>query len=218
MTETAPGPSLIHVVDDDADFQAAVARLLRAAGYEVRRYSSAGEFFISPLDDRPGCILLDLNLPGPNGLEMQAALARMERRRPIIFVSGYGDIPTTVQAIQAGAIDFLTKPVPRETLLAAISKAIAHDADGRRERERVGIWATRLRSLTPREREVLERVVSGKLNKVIGAELGTAERTVKTHRARVMEKMGAASLAELVQIIDALRAAGVMPAALNAGH
>jgi FixJ family two-component response regulator len=212
---TKPGLQvpLIHVVDDDADFQSALARLLRAAGYDVCCYPSAGDFFVSAPDDRPGCIILDLNMPGPNGLEMQAALARMGRRRPIIFLSGHGDIPSTVRAIQAGAVDFLSKPVPLETLLRAIGNALAQDAACRRERELVGNWRARLLTLTPRERDVLDGVVAGKLNKVIGAELGTAERTVKTHRARVMEKIGATSLAELVQIIDRLRAAGVMQAA-----
>src|SRR5262245_15979800 len=116
MTGPAGHP-LIHIVDDDADFQAAVSRVLRAAGYEVRCYANAGEFFVATVDDQPGCILLDLNMPGPSGLEVQAALVRMERQWPIVFMSGYGDIPTTVRAIQAGAVDFLTKPVPRDTLL-----------------------------------------------------------------------------------------------------
>jgi FixJ family two-component response regulator len=213
MTNRHLAEPLVHVVDDDADFQTAVSRLLRAAGYEVRCYSSAGEFLVAALDDRPGCVLLDVRMPGPSGLDMQEALARMAWNRPIIFMSGYSDIPTTVRAIQAGAMDFLTKPVQRDTLLDSVDRALARDAAQRIERERMSMWRTRLDTLSARERAVLEGVVSGKLNKVIGAELGAAERTVKTHRAHVMEKMGAASLAELVQMTDQLRAAGVMAAA-----
>ena len=152
-------------------------------------------------------------MPGPSGLDMQDALARMAWQQPIIFISGVSDIPTTVRAIQAGALDFLVKPIPKDTLLGAMDAALIRGGEQRAERERMSIWRARLDTLSPREREVLERVVSGKLNKVIGAELGAAERTVKTHRARVMEKMGAASLAELVQMTDRLRAAGVMQAA-----
>ena len=213
MTDPGLTAPLIHVVDDDADFQAAVSRVLRAAGYEVRCYASAGEFLVAAFDDRPGCVLLDVRMPGPSGLELQDALARMTWHRPIIFMSGYSDIPTTVQAIKAGAVDFLAKPVPRDTLLGAVRNALAREAEERSHRERLGIWRARLATLSSRELAVLERVVSGKLNKVIAAELGAAERTVKAHRARVMEKMGAASLAELVHITDHLRAAGVLPAA-----
>ena len=213
MTDPALPAPLIHVVDDDADFQVAVSRVLRAAGYEVRCYSSAGEFLVAKFDNRPGCVLLDVRMPGPSGLDMQDALARMAQYRPIVFMSGYSDIPVTVRAIKAGALDFLAKPVPRDTLLGAVRNALAREAEQRSELEQLGTWRTRLDSLSARELEVLERVVSGKLNKVIGAELGVKERTVKVHRAHVMEKMGAASLAELVQITDHLRAAGVMPAA-----
>jgi FixJ family two-component response regulator len=214
MTDPAlPSMPLIHVVDDDADFQAAVSRVLRAAGYEVRCYSGAGEFLVAPFDNRPGCVLLDVRMPGPSGLDMQDALARMAWHRPIIFMSGYSDIPTTVRAIKAGAVDFLAKPVPRDTLLGAVRNALAREAEERSERERLATWCARLATLSTRELEVLEGVVSGKLNKVIAVELGAAERTVKAHRAQVMGKMGAASLAELVQITEHLRAAGVMPAA-----
>lgn len=207
MTAAAP---LIHVVDDDADFQAAVSRLLRAAGYEVRCYSSAGEFLVAKPEDRPGCILLDLRMPGPSGLEMQEALARMPWQRPIVFMSGHGDVPTTVRAIKAGAVDFLVKPVPRDALLGAIRNALAREAEGRDERERLAVWRERLGTLSARELEVLRGVVAGKLNKVIAGELGAAERTVKAHRAQVMDKLGAASLAELVQIAGRLRAAGLL--------
>src|SRR6476620_8812279 len=148
MNDRAQPPALVHVVDDDKDFQVAVWRLLRAAGYDVRCYSSAGEFFVAEFDDRPGCILLDVHMPGPSGLDMQAALARMQWRRPIVFISGHGDIPTTVRAIQAGAVDFLTKPVPRDTLLDAVRNALARDADGRHAQQRLTDWRARLQTLT----------------------------------------------------------------------
>ena len=213
MTNSRPLAPLIHVVDDDADFQAAVSRLLRAADYEVRCYSSAGDFLVAATDDRPGCILLDVRMPGPSGLEMQEALVRMAWQRPIVFMSGYSDTPTTVRAIKAGAVDFLTKPVARDTLLSSVRNALALDAERGIERERLKTWHTRLDSLSARELAVLQSVVTGKPNKVIAADLHAAERTVKAHRASVMEKMGATSLAELVQITDHLRAAGLMPGA-----
>ena len=137
MTDPGLPAPLIHVVDDDADFQAAVSRLLRAAGYEVRCYASAGEFLVAAFDDRPGCVLLDVRMPGPSGLELQDALARMTWHRPIIFMSGYSDIPTTVQAIQAGAVDFLAKPIPRDTLLGAVRNALMREAEERIDRERL---------------------------------------------------------------------------------
>src|SRR5262245_38998528 len=208
MTNSSPRAPLIHVVDDDADFQAAVSRLLRAADYEVRCDSSARDFLVAAADDRPGCILLDVRMPGPSGLEVQEALVRMAWRRPIVFMSGYSDTPTTVRAIKAGAVDFLTKPVARDTLLSSVRDALALDAERRIERERLKTWHTRLDRLSARELEVLQGVVTGKPNKVIAADLRAAERTVKAHRASVMEKMGATSLAELVQITDHLRAAG----------
>lgn len=201
---------LIHIVDDDMDFRDAVARLLRVAGYEVCCYSGAGEFLVAALGDRPGCILLDVRLQGPSGLEMQDALARMGWQWPIVFMSGFSDTPTTVRAIKAGALDFLLKPVERDTLIGAVRNALAREAEGRIARERLKGWHTRLNTLSSREQEILERVVSGKPNKVIAAEVDAAERTVKAHRARVMEKMGAGSLAELVQITIHLRAAGLM--------
>jgi len=200
--------SVVHIVDDDADFQGAMVRLLRAAGFEVRAYASAEEFLRRPPGSAPGCVLLDLNMPGTSGLDLQAALVKQGVSMPIIFLSGRGEIPDTVQAMKAGAQDFLTKPVPREVLLAAIGSALAKESESRASRERVGEWRQRYETLTERERQVFERVVAGKLNKVIGGELGVAERTVKAYRANVMEKMGARSLAELVHIADDMQAAG----------
>jgi len=209
MTTSGLPVPMIHVVDDDDEFREAIARVLRLAGHEVRCYASAGEFLVTPFDDqRPACILLDVRMPGPGGLDIQDVLIRMNWNRPIIFLSGFSDIATTVRAIQAGAVDFLAKPVARETLLDAVGRALLRDIEGRRAREQLLSWSSRLQTLTARELAVLDGVVAGKRNKVIGAELGVAERTVKTHRARVMKKMGAETVAELVHIIDKLGGAG----------
>jgi FixJ family two-component response regulator len=201
-TTSAP---VIHVVDDDESFRVAIARLLRAVNYEVRTYANAGDFLLRQGDDAPGCILLDLRMPGPSGLALQEALANRPEQLPIIFLSGHGDIRATVRAMQAGAIDFLTKPVQRKDLLGAIDKALARDAENRVIRERLGKWRARFGALTPFELQVFERVVAGRMNKEIAAELDAAERTIKAHRAQMMEKMGCESVAELVQIAHELR-------------
>jgi len=199
----------IHLVDDDESFVTALSRLLRAAGYAVRSHASAGDFLLAELDDTPGCVLLDLCLPGPSGLDLQRAIAARPDSLPIIFLSGRGDIPSTVRAMKAGAVDFLTKPVKRDVLLNAVQVALAQDAENRAERLRMSAWIKRFESLTPREHEVLDGVLAGKLNKQIADELGAAERTVKAHRAKIMEKMCAGSVAELVHIADQLRASEV---------
>jgi FixJ family two-component response regulator len=206
--ELAP---VIHLVDDDESFRTAVSRLLRASGYQVRTYANAGAFLISTPDKAPGCILLDLNMPGASGLELQEALTRRPDSLPIIFLSGRGDIPSTVQAMKAGAVDFLTKPVKRETLLPAIEAALERDARCRKVRQRLRTWRTRYQSLTDREREIFHHVVAGRMNKEIAAEVGAAERTVKAHRARIMEKMRVESVAELVHLADQLRVGGTIP-------
>jgi FixJ family two-component response regulator len=209
MTDRGP---VVHVVDDDDSVRTAVQRLLQAAGYDVRGYASAGEFLLGRSDrDAPGCVVLDVRMPGPSGLDLQEALARLEVPVPIVFLTGHGDIPTSVRAMKAGAVDFLTKPVSREALLAAVRSALGRDAEARAARARVHAWRSRYGSLTPREREVFAGVVAGKLNKQIAAELGTAERTVKAHRAQVMEKMQVASLAELVHVAEQLHAAAASP-------
>lgn len=202
---------IIHVVDDDESFQAAIMRLLRAAGYEARAYKNAGDFLLANLEPAPGCILLDLRMPGPSGLDLQKALAARGDSLPIIFLSGHADIPASVRAIKAGAMDFLTKPVQRETLLNAIENALARGEQNRVMQEQTRKWLESYKSLTRRELEVFERVVAGKMNKEIAEELGAAERTVKAHRAQMMEKMRAASVAELVHIAERLRAGGVSP-------
>ena len=194
----------VHVVDDDDSFRTAVARLLRAAGYEVRTYASAGEFALAYDASLSGCLLMDVRMPGPSGLDLQASLSRLHNPLPIIFLTGHGDISMSVRAMKAGAVDFLTKPVQRVELLRAVKTALAHEAEGRSKWERLRAWRERLARLTLREREVFDRVTAGQPNKQIASETKSAERTVKAHRAQVMEKMGAGSLAELVHIADEL--------------
>jgi FixJ family two-component response regulator len=205
MNADTPTKSVVHLVDDDDSFCTALARLLRAAGYEVFAYSSAGAFLLDPSARRAGCLVVDVKMPGPSGLDLQEALAKQENSLPVIFLTGHGDIPTTVRAMKAGAVDFLTKPVKRDTLLAAVETALARSAERQTACAELQDLRTRLELLTPREREVLERVVAGQPNKRIAAELGTVERTVKAHRAQVMQKMRVHSVAELVHATDALR-------------
>jgi FixJ family two-component response regulator len=200
---TSPTP-IIHVVDDDPSFRTAVSRLLRAAKYEVRGYASAAEFLDSDPCTEPGCILLDLKMPGASGLDLQQSLERMEERLPIIFLTGYGDIPASVRAMRAGAVDFLTKPVRREKLLPAVQNALALDAKERAARAVLRELRARYETLTPREREVFAHVIGGKLNKQIAFDLGTAERTIKAHRASIMDKLRVQSLAELVRLAQQL--------------
>jgi len=173
----------------------------------VRGYASAGEFLLGRAGAKPGCVLLDVQMPGLDGLELQAALAKEDAPLPVVFVTGHGDIPMSVRAMKTGAVDFLTKPVKKEALLKAVEAALASGAAQRSVSERSRRLRAYFESLTPREREVFERVTAGTLNKQIAAELGMAERTVKAHRANIMEKMQAESLAELVHIAAELRPA-----------
>ena len=202
-SSASPTP-IIHVVDDDPSFRAAVIRLLRAAKYEARGYASASEFLDSDPCIEPGCIILDLRMPGVGGLDLQQSLERMEKHLPIIFLTGHGDIPASVRAMKAGAVDFLTKPVRREALLSAVKNALDVDAKGRAACAVLRELRDRYENLTPREREVLVHVVSGKLNKQIAFDLGTAERTIKAHRASIMEKLGVQFVAELVRLAQEL--------------
>src|SRR5215510_10390597 len=195
---------IIHVVDDDLSFRTAVTRLLRAAKYAVRGYGSASEFLDSDPCVVPGCILLDLQMPGLSGLDLQQVLAQMEERLPIIFLTGHGDIPASVRAMKAGAVDFLTKPVQREALLSAVRNALDVDAKGRAARAVLRELRNRYEKLTLREREVVVHVLSGKLNKQIASDLGAAERTIKAHRASIMEKLGVQSVADLVRLAQEL--------------
>ena len=198
-------PPLIHVVDDDDSLRSALQRLLAAAGYRVKAYASAGEFLLDPPADAPGCLLLDLRMPGPSGLDLQEALARHGIRLPVVFLSGHGDLATGVRAMKAGAVDFLSKPVEREPLLAAVARALELDATQRAASGVDREMRARFARLTAREREVFELVAAGRLNKQIADALGIAERTVKAQRAQVMAKLGAANAAELGRIAAQLR-------------
>ena len=193
----------VHVVDDDASFRIAIERRLKKAGYDVATYGTAQQLLDRlPGDGAPGCILLDVQIPGLTGPELQERLGQLGSVLPIVFLTGHGDIPMSVRAIKAGAEDFLTKPISSEDLLHAIEKALAHHEVLLDQREKLDAMRDRIASLTPREREVFELVVQGKVNKQIAFELGTTERTIKAHRHSVMEKMQVRSLAELVSIAE----------------
>jgi FixJ family two-component response regulator len=193
----------VHVVDDDASFRIAIERRLKKAGYDVATYGTAQQLLDRlPGDGAPGCILLDVQIPGLTGPELQERLGQLGSVLPIVFLTGHGDIPMSVRAIKAGAEDFLTKPISSEDLLHAIEKALAHHEVLLDQREKLDAMRDRIASLTPREREVFELVVRGKINKQIAFELGTTERTIKAHRHSVMEKMQVRSLAELVSIAE----------------
>ena len=196
---------LIHVVDDDESLRTALLRLLDAGGFEARGYASTGDFLLQPKPDRPGCVLLDVRLPGPSGLDLHEALELHEIHLPVVFLTGHADVASSVRAMKAGAVDFLTKPVERETLFDAIQRALAREADLRASRDEGNSLRARFASLTPREREVFEQVVAGKLNKQIADELEIAERTVKLQRAHVMAKLGVGSAAELGRLAEQLR-------------
>ena len=188
---------LIHVVDDDESLRTSLLELLDVAGFDARGYASTGAFLLDPVPDRPGCVLLDVRLPGHSGLELQAALARQGVALPVIFLTGHADVATSVKAMKAGAVDFLEKPVARDTLLDALARALARDASQRSARDTAQRHSLRLSSLTPREREIFDRIVAGKLNKQIADDLGIGLRTVKAYRAQLMEKLGVTSAAEL---------------------
>jgi FixJ family two-component response regulator len=195
--------SVVHIVEDDEALRRALRRLLEQAGYAVREYPGAGDFMLAPPDARPGCLLLDLELAGPSGLDLQQALIRERSALPIVFMSAYTDVPRTVQAIQRGARDFLVKPIPRQTLLAAIESALAAGS-AMRARPAPTLAAGDAPPLTERERTVLAQVVAGRLNRQIGEDLHLSERTIKACRAELMRKLGAHSLAELVRIAGPL--------------
>jgi len=195
-------PATVFVVDDDPGVLRALTRLLRADGLEALSFASPKAFLEQHDATTPGCVVLDIAMPGLNGLELQQALMKLGAPRPIVFLSGRGDIPTSVQAMKAGAVDFLTKPVNGKTLLAAVRKANDLDSRARQAQSEQRAVARRLATLTPREHEVLQHVIAGQLNKQIAADLGTVEKTIKVHRARVMEKMGIRSVAELVRMAD----------------
>jgi FixJ family two-component response regulator len=203
MTVVASAQRVVHVVDDDRAVRHALARLLRASGHEAKIHESAEAFLERRDPETTGCAILDLHLPGVDGLGLQSALTSADSPCPVIFLTGKGDIDTSVRAMKTGAVDFLTKPVQAAALLTAIDRALEQGAAALAEQSAREDLAGRLALLTPREREVLEGVVAGRLNKQIAHDLGMAEKTVKIHRARVMHKMGAGSLAALVRLMVA---------------
>jgi len=193
----------VYLVDDDASVRRALARLIKAAGHRVESFASAREFLDSGSHkDGPSCLVLDLQMPGLSGLDLQRELLALDTNLPIIFVTGHGDVPTSVRAMKAGAVDFLQKPVKDKDLLKAIEQSLARAASDQSEREEVVRISERLEQLTPREREVMALVVTGMLNKQIAFKLGTVEKTIKVHRARVMDKMRVHSVAELVRVAE----------------
>ena len=195
---------VVRIVDDDASFLAATARLLRAAGYRVQTFASAAEF-LANLSETGGCVMADLQMPGMDGLELQRVLLQSTNVLPLIFLTGKGDIPTTVKAMRQGAEDFLTKHGPKEGLFAAVDRAIARDARQRAERDRLRTLRVRIDTLTSREMGVLRQVVEGRLNKQIAADLGINERTVKLHRTAITTKLQVRSVAGLTKLVQAAR-------------
>ena len=192
----------VYLVDDDAGVRKALSRLLRAKGYEVQSYVSAQEFLERHDPAAPGCAVLDVAMPDLDGLALQQALTTGGSRRPVIFITGKGDVPTSVRAMKAGALDFLTKPVREKDLLDAIQRAEARDAELQLLRSELDSIQAKISTLTPREREVFTHVVAGRLNKQIAGELGTVEKTIKVHRSRMMEKLGLRTVADLVRMAE----------------
>ncbi len=199
--------SIIRVVDDDPSFRRSIQRLLQTSGYQVQVYASVGEMLLAGLGNAPGCILLDIHMPGPSGLDLQEMLMAGERPLPIIFVTGDATVQESVRAMKAGAVDFLVKPIQGKDLLAIIANTINKDLGLRKQHGYLCALQERYATLSPREREVLEMVAKGALNKQISAVLGAAERTVKAHRANVMLKMEVRTLAALVQVVEQLNSA-----------
>jgi FixJ family two-component response regulator len=194
----------VFVIDDEPSVRKALGRLLQSAHFRVGLFASADEFLLQALPDVPACIVLDVDMPGRDGLELQRLLAEKGIDLPIVFLTAHGDIPMTVQAMKGGALDFLAKPVDDKTLLRAVRQAIARHAQVRRSGAELARIRQRFECLSPREQEVMALVVSGLLNKQVGHRLGVSEKTIKVHRAHVMDKMQAASLADLVRFAEKL--------------
>jgi len=204
MTAAKIPSQVVFVIDDDASMRDAVSRLLNAVGLTVQTFASAREFLAGRLPDVPGCAVLDVRLPGLSGLDLQREMVERGIHIPVIFITGHGDIPMSVQAMKAGAVEFLTKPFRDQDLLDAVRAGIQLDRQGRKERAELAELRDGLRQLTPREREVMSLVVAGLLNKQIALRLGTSEKTIKIHRSHVMQKMRADSLADLVRMSQKL--------------
>jgi FixJ family two-component response regulator len=204
MKEQSEAQSIVFVVDDDASLREALQSLLRSVGLKVELFGSGADFLKNKLPDAPACLVLDIRLPGVSGLDFQAELAKANIQIPIIFITGHGDIPMTVRAMKAGAVEFLTKPFRDQDLLDAVQIAIERDRARRAQDKTVHDVQAHFEALTPREQQVIGFVTAGLMNKQIAAELGVSEITVKVHRGNVMKKMGARSLADLVRMADAL--------------
>ena len=192
----------VYIVDDDASFLRSLSRLLTALGYAVEAYASAQDFFARPAPDRPGCVVADLQMPDINGLQLQDQLRRSSEPLPVIFLTGQGDIPSTVSAMRSGAEDFLTKRAPQQELLDAVERALARDAHQRQQRTRQRELSLRFDELSGREKEVLSHVVRGRMNKQIAADLNINLRTVKLHRTNITRKLNVQSVAELTRLVD----------------
>jgi FixJ family two-component response regulator len=202
MTSTRSAPATIFLVDDNPSVRKALTRLLKSEGYDVLAFASAREFLGHTFDDRPTCLVLDIRMPGLSGIDLQRELNTARTILPVVFITGHGDVPTSVRAMKDGAVDFLPKPVKDTDLLSAIEQALERAAREHAKRDEIEDIQNRIDTLTPRERQVLEHIVSGALNKQVAFDLGTVEKTIKVHRARVMDKMGVNSLAELVRLAE----------------